>query len=188
MTNAKTDQIRLLLAAIFIHLVYLVAVYFLLTTDNPFNFNNNYHLIAFVTLLITLINVTLFVVYISSAQLLLKSEAVEQPEILPKSGMAYFAAILLLVALTILPFVLYFMLMDDFVIRVRILIPVLVGLALFAYAYWGSWGSLIERKSMVRRIFYLAIFIMLALLLLDILTGIIPTPIRSDGGSVIFPL
>jgi cytochrome c biogenesis protein ResB len=68
------------------------------------------------------------------------------------------------------------------------LIPILSGLALFAYAFWGSWERLLERKGIVRRIFYLLIFIALILLLLDVLTGIIPTSIRSGGESVIFPL
>jgi len=192
--NHWLGTLLILLAVIFIHSMYLFAFYYLLTTDNSFNFNNNYHLIAFLTCLAVLINMTLFVFYVdryhaAGWQSSQNREDLSQTILgLSEGEISYLGSSLLLVTLTVFPFVLYFMLMDEFVIRVRLLIPLLLGIGLFAYAYWGCWKKLVRKNGIISRLIYFVFFCILILLLLDVLTGIIPAPIHSGSDNVIFPL
>ena len=66
--NIAALQTKLVLSVIAIFLFYLISFYLLLTTDNPFNFNNNYHLIAFLTVMIVIINITLFLLFAGNYQ------------------------------------------------------------------------------------------------------------------------
>ncbi|MBN1596213.1 hypothetical protein JW933_09835 [candidate division FCPU426 bacterium] len=180
-------SIGLVLTPVVLEILYLLGFYYCLTADNPFNYNNNYHLAAFITCLLMLVNLSLFVLYVDMEEIRRCRHSTAMTCI-PAAAMVYFSTVLLLAVFIVLPLVLYFMLVDDFVIRLRQWIPVALGAGLLTYAYWRRWPELLAGKGMVQRLLYLLLMAVLVLLLMDILTGIIPTSVRSGGESVIFPL
>lgn len=196
MKSGRNSTLRLLLLA---HFLYAVAFYLLLTQDNPFNFSNNYHMIGILTILYLLIASALFMFFVQNRRV---KKAVQNARLAGKPSQApdqdrlaqafsttgFFISGLLFSALVALPLMYYLLLLDDFILQFRQLVPLSVFIVLLGYAFWGAGQELLGRPGLGSRLIYLLLFCGLILLLLNLLTGIIPVSLQPAGESVIFPL
>ncbi|MCD4814098.1 hypothetical protein K8S19_10460 [bacterium] len=174
-----------LLIMFVLQILYFVTVYYLLTSDNPFNFNNNYHLIAFATVWVVFINITLFfVVGQRNAAGRLHVASVGDAF----QWNTFFICHLAMVVLIVFPLTLYFLILDDFVFQSRQLVPLLMVVLLLASVFGKARRRLVQWEGLVVRMLYLVIVIVFIVAVMEVLTGLIPTAIRGSQGDVILPL
>lgn len=185
-TPAWEPQWGWLIAGSAWHALYLAAFYYLLAADNAFNYNNNYPVLGFITALTALAAlVMLMLAAVSSRPLAAEPAGAAEADSL---ATRFFIVSLSLVALLVLPLIYYFMLLDDFAVTGRQWVS--AGVAVLAAGYaWRGWGRrfLAPRGFLARAAFGL-LCVALVLIMMNMLSDVIPTPMGENKSNVILPL
>lgn len=167
-----------------VEVVYFFLVYFFLTSEKPFNFNNNYHLIAFVSAWSVLINFTALILSDNAMRSTWLGGSV--PNVHDWNSL--FVHGLMKSVLVVFPVMLYFLILDDFTLQLRQVIPLVIVGLLIGYVFRKSWAGVLQIQGLFIRGIYLILFIVVMIAMLSVLTGFIPTMIHNNPGNVIVPL
>ncbi len=168
------------------HAAYLAAFYYLLSADNAFNFNNNYPALGFITALTVLVALAMLMLAVESSRPLAEGPA-EAPHAEAQAS-RYFILSLSLVAFLVMPLIYYFMLLDDFAVTGRQWVS--AGLALLGAWYaWRGWGRrLLAPRGLLGRAAFVLLSVGLVLIMMNMLSDVIPTPVGDTKSNVILPL
>lgn len=184
--SAPAPPLGWLLAGLLWHAIYLAAFYFLLSVDNAFNFNNNYPVLGFITALTALVALAMLMLAVASSRPLAAAEA-EGPDA-EALATRFFIASLSLVAFLVLPLIYYFMLLDDFAVTPRQWISAGVAV-LGAWYAWRGWARrLLAPRGFLARAAFVLLGVALVLIMMNMLSDVIPTPMGETKADVILPL
>ncbi len=193
--SVKQPALQLFFFSFITCLGHLGSVYFLLTVNNAFNFNNNFHLIGFVsffTFMVQLLLALLLGRLIQKQSLLMLHEDWTSDD--PFQGFSSYALLLIMVFFTILSPLIYFLLINDFMFdKTEAIVGGLAGLAgiLILFSYWISFTALLRRQltlnwwTVVNKIVLFALFCFIFAILINFLAGVIPTAIKPAVNSFV---
>lgn len=175
-----------LIAGLAWHALYLAAFYYLLAADNAFNFNNNYPVLGFITALTVLAALAMLMLAVVSNRPL-AAEPAEAAEA-DSQATRFFILSWSLVAFLILPLIYYFMLLDDFAVTGRQWVSAGAAAPAVWFA-WRGWGRrFLAPRGLPARAAFALISVALVLIMMNMLSDVIPTPMGENKSNVILPL
>lgn len=187
-SSLAQTRLQLLLLSATVAIGHLLATYTLLTVNNPFNFNNNFHLIGFLSFLSFMLQLLILLLLSRllhhHARRFWSSTFVLHD---PFTGMSTFIVLLVILFFTILSPLVYFLLINDFMLgEIK---PVLLGLtglglSIVSFSYWPWIAGYVKREitvnwwSLANKLILLVVYLFIFIILVNFLTGIIPAEIK----------